>query len=90
MTQTRDHRPTRTCVGCRARRPQAELVRFVQVAGGWATRRSPVEAGRGAYLCSVTCAERAKKNRRYPGLAVAAAAVAWDARPVCGESGADV
>jgi len=30
-------------------------------------------AGRGAYLCSAQCAERARKNKRYPGLGTAAA-----------------
>ena len=35
-----------------------------------ARRKQP---GRGAYLCSPACAERAAKNKRYPGLGVAAA-----------------
>ncbi|MGH7610050.1 MAG: YlxR family protein, partial [Candidatus Dormibacteria bacterium] len=50
----------RTCVGCRARRPQAELLRFsqgsaaVEVAGPSSPRR-----GRGAYLCAkMSCWER--------------------------------
>jgi predicted RNA-binding protein YlxR (DUF448 family) len=55
---------------------QAELTRFVRTATGWhadppATRRK--QAGRGAYLCSAECAERARKNKRYPGLGAAAA-----------------
>jgi predicted RNA-binding protein YlxR (DUF448 family) len=68
--------PVRTCVGCRARFAQSELVRFVRAAGAWqpdppsARRKQP---GRGAYLCSPACAERAAKNKRYPGLGVAAA-----------------
>lgn len=65
--------PVRTCVGCRSRLPQAALRRFVRAAGGpppaWRPdpprRRSP---GRGAYLCSDACAQRVKKNKRYPGL----------------------
>jgi len=55
--------------------PQRELTRFVRDAAGWhpdagARRKQP---GRGAYLCSAACAQRAVKNRRYPGLGAAAA-----------------
>jgi len=54
---------------------QRALVRFVRSPAGWepdaTTRRK--RAGRGAYLCSAACAERARKNRRYPGLGAAAA-----------------
>ncbi|MBV9104203.1 MAG: YlxR family protein [Candidatus Eremiobacteraeota bacterium] len=70
------------CVGCRTRFPQAALVRYVRADSGrqseW--RRDPVgrrRPGRGAYLCSSECAVRVKKNRRYPGLAEAAAE--WNA-----------
>jgi predicted RNA-binding protein YlxR (DUF448 family) len=52
------------------------LVRFVRTEAGWradlpAMRRK--QPGRGAYLCSTACAQRAAKNRRYPGLGTAAA-----------------
>ena len=42
--------PVRTCVGCRHRRPQAELVRCAVTPAGRAVvdRRAP---GRGAWLC---------------------------------------
>ena len=58
-----DPRPLRSCVACRARRTQDELVRVTVVDGRYlpdgppgARRRS----GRGAYLCpDVTCVERA-------------------------------
>jgi predicted RNA-binding protein YlxR (DUF448 family) len=33
--------------------------------------------GRGAYLCSALCAGRVAKNKRFPGLAAAAAAYPW-------------
>jgi hypothetical protein len=49
---TRDHgTPERTCVGCRRRRPQAELLRCVLTADGRAVvdRTGP---GRGAWLCA--------------------------------------
>jgi hypothetical protein len=60
--------PQRMCVACRARFDQRTLRRFVRRVDGWFaddSRRSP---GRGAYLCSEKCAERAAKNKRYPGL----------------------
>jgi len=67
--------PIRTCVGCRKALAQAALTRFVRQPGGWRPdlpggKRQP---GRGAYLCSASCAAQAAKNRRYPGLASAAA-----------------
>ncbi|MBV8499501.1 MAG: YlxR family protein [Candidatus Eremiobacteraeota bacterium] len=68
--------PVRSCVGCRRRFAQDALTRFVRTASGWSAdlrgaRRK--QAGRGAYLCSAECAERARKNKRYPGLGAAAA-----------------
>ncbi|MBV9271167.1 MAG: DUF448 domain-containing protein [Candidatus Eremiobacteraeota bacterium] len=66
----------RTCVGCRQRRAQRELYRFVRTGDrSWRIeqpggRRGP---GRGAYLCGAACVGRAEKNKKYPGLASAAA-----------------
>nr|MBO2503475.1 YlxR family protein [Thermoanaerobacterales bacterium] len=56
--------PIRTCIGCRRRRPQSELVRFVRGPDG-----NPVEGrtlpGRGAWLCRDTLdACRASAVRR--------------------------
>ena len=52
MTQRRAKAaPQRTCVACRQRRPQAELLRLVLAPEGWRAdprRRLP---GRGAYVC---------------------------------------
>jgi predicted RNA-binding protein YlxR (DUF448 family) len=31
------------------------------------------QTGRGVYLCSAECAKRVEKNKKYPGLAAAAA-----------------
>jgi predicted RNA-binding protein YlxR (DUF448 family) len=42
--------PERTCVGCRRRRPQAELVRVTLTPDGHAAL-SRSAAGRGAWLC---------------------------------------
>lgn len=67
--------PLRQCVGCRKRLPQHALVRFVRAAGGWKADRSDryKQPGRGAYVCSAECLPAAAKNKRYPGLATAAA-----------------
>ncbi len=56
--------PTRTCLGCRRRRPKGEMVRLVRRADGSvaADRTGP---GRGAYVCRDTeCVERALKPAR--------------------------
>ena len=71
------HSPRFALASAAARRfAQVELARFVRTSAGWradrvASRRK--QPGRGAYLCSVECAERARKNKRYPGLGAAAA-----------------
>ncbi len=68
--------PERTCVGCRQRREQASLQRFVQAEpASWVLATQPRRPGRGAYLCSLACAERVMKNKRYPGLGASAATV---------------
>lgn len=57
------HVPERSCVACRRRRPQGELLRLSRVDGVWAvqnTRRS----GRGSYLCADTPACWAEKKLR--------------------------
>jgi predicted RNA-binding protein YlxR (DUF448 family) len=72
------HVPVRTCVGCRTRAAQADLVRFVRSSDAWSLDAAAVRApGRGAYLCSERCAARVSKNKRYGGLAAAAAAAGW-------------
>ena len=57
--------PERTCVGCRRKRAQAELVRFILEAG----RVVPASAGargRSAYVCpEVDCLETAEKKRAF-------------------------
>ena len=58
--------PLRTCVGCRQRAPQQDLIRVVASAGALVpdpTRRLP---GRGAYVHpSSTCLERALSRRAF-------------------------
>ncbi|MBV8433454.1 MAG: YlxR family protein [Candidatus Eremiobacteraeota bacterium] len=67
--------PVRQCVGCRKRLPQHAMVRWVRGSGLWKADASGrhKQAGRGAYICSAECLPAAAKNKRYPGLATAAA-----------------
>lgn len=60
------HVPTRTCLGCRRRRPRGELVRLVRGPDGVvAVDPRGRGAGRGAYLCAEAgCVERALKTGR--------------------------
>ncbi|MFZ0173042.1 MAG: YlxR family protein [Acidimicrobiales bacterium] len=74
--------PVRTCIGCRRRAPQSELVRIVHADGGLLVSRTA--PGRGAWLCARTpgCAELALERNAFsralrivvaPGLAEALA-----------------
>ena len=45
------HTPERTCVACRRRRPQAELVRLAATPEGVTVDRERRAPGRGAYVC---------------------------------------
>ena len=57
--------PERTCVGCRRRRPQGELVRLVG-AEGRVVPALPGAPGRGAYVCpDAQCLEAAVKRRAF-------------------------
>ena len=64
MTMMKRAVPIRTCLGCRRRRPKAEMRRLVRAADGRvsADERAP---GRGAYVCrGPECLERALKPGR--------------------------
>ena len=57
--------PERTCVGCRRRRGQDELVRLV-AAHGRVVKARPGAPGRSAYLCpEENCLEAAEKKRAF-------------------------
>ncbi len=57
--------PERTCLGCRRRRGQHELVRLVSEQGRVVPAR-PGAPGRGAYLCpQAMCLEAAEKRRAF-------------------------
>lgn len=60
--------PERTCAGCRTRRAQPELQRFVRRTDGWVADRHRRGPGRGTYLCGTQCARAVIKNKRFPGL----------------------
>ena len=60
--------PVRTCVGCRTRREQPVLQRFVRREDGWTADGARRSAGRGVYLCGTQCAGAVIKNKRFPGL----------------------
>ncbi|MBV8197544.1 MAG: DUF448 domain-containing protein [Candidatus Eremiobacteraeota bacterium] len=52
------------------------MLRFVRTSSGWRPDQPGSrhkQSGRGVYLCSNECAQRARKNKRYPGLGAAAA-----------------
>jgi predicted RNA-binding protein YlxR (DUF448 family) len=52
------------------------MQRFVRAPGkaAWqADAGSKRQPGRGVYLCGIDCARRVEKNKKYPGLASAAA-----------------
>ena len=56
--------PIRTCIGCRRRRPQADLVRCVLDADG-SVRVDRGGPGRGAWLCGPGCLEPALRRRAF-------------------------
>jgi len=53
------------------------MQRFVRIGTGrpvWAPDRGGKrQPGRGVYLCAAECARRVEKNKKFPGLAAAAA-----------------
>jgi predicted RNA-binding protein YlxR (DUF448 family) len=57
--------PERTCIGCRRKRGQAELVRLTNEAGRVMVAL-PGAPGRSAYLCpELACLEAADKRRAF-------------------------
>lgn len=59
-----DRVPTRCCVACRAQAPKGSLLRIVRDAKGAAAFDPTGRAvGRGAYVCSAACFERARERR---------------------------
>lgn len=77
------HIPERTCVACRSKRPQAELVRLTQHGGHWAVQTGRQRIGRGAYLCAdnTGCWQEKKLRRTFRGQAEQVAAYGRDFIP---------
>lgn len=65
---TQRHCPERTCVACRRKRPQGELVRVTRTAEGWRVLWGK-RAGRGAYVCadSPECWQEKRLRRAFRG-----------------------
>lgn len=62
MTRPSEHDgPIRTCVGCRQRRPQYDLVRCVVAADGL-VHVDRAGTGRGAWLCGLGCLAEARRR----------------------------
>ncbi|MFC6591305.1 YlxR family protein [Deinococcus lacus] len=61
------HQPERSCVACRRKRPQAELVRLERSASGEWQRSGKERRGRGAYLCadSPECWQEKRLRRTF-------------------------
>lgn len=68
------HIPFRQCAGCRERKPQAAMRRFVRTGPrSWQPDHGrKKQPGRGVYLCSAECIMRVEKNKKFPGLAASA------------------
>ena len=58
--------PERSCVACRRKRPQAELLRLTRTPQGWQLREG-ARSGRGAYVCADAPACWAEKRLRRLG-----------------------
>ncbi|WP_019008752.1 YlxR family protein [Deinococcus aquatilis] len=70
------HTPERSCVACRRKRPQGELLRVVRAEGVWALQSGHRSSGRGAYVCSDSpnCWQDKKLRRAFGAQAVQVAA----------------
>ncbi|MCH4184396.1 MAG: YlxR family protein [Eggerthellaceae bacterium] len=55
----------RTCIGCGAQRRKDDLIRIVKTSEGEISYdANGHSAGRGAYVCSIDCFERARASHR--------------------------
>lgn len=63
MAEERQKR-ARTCVGCGKQTDKVELIRIVRLGGGAQYDPSGRVAGRGAYVCSAECLEKAFSSRK--------------------------
>jgi predicted RNA-binding protein YlxR (DUF448 family) len=81
--------PERTCIGCRRRRGQDELVRLVADRGR-VVRARPGAPGRGAYLCpDESCLDAAEKRRAFARAFRGPVTLDHTVRAACAGHGAD-
>ena len=67
MPRTEPHTPERTCVACRTKRPQGELLRLTpQGEGVWVVQQRN-RTGRGLYVCadSPACWQEKPQRRAF-------------------------
>lgn len=57
--------PVRTCIGCGAARPQAELYRLALAQGQVVPDPARRRPGRGGYVCGPQCIEAAVKRKGF-------------------------
>ncbi|MFN8509927.1 MAG: DUF448 domain-containing protein [Deinococcaceae bacterium] len=60
----RRHIPERSCVVCRKRHPQPELIRLRKTGDGWSTKAT---TGRSVYLCASADCRQEKRLKRFFG-----------------------
>jgi len=60
--------PTRTCIGCRKKFEQSNLIRYVKINNSLKEATLPRLDGRGYYLCNDICKIKASKNNKYKGI----------------------
>ncbi|WP_291425156.1 YlxR family protein [Deinococcus sp.] len=60
------HSPERTCVACRSKRPQGQLLRLTRTPQGWSVQQRR-RSGRGVYVCadSPACWQEKKLRRAF-------------------------
>ncbi|MBQ9021698.1 MAG: YlxR family protein [Eggerthellaceae bacterium] len=63
MTNTPTHNRERSCIACGAKASKADLLRIVRTAEGISFDASGKLAGRGAYVCSPECFDKARTGR---------------------------
>ena len=59
------HVPERTCIACRGKFPQAELIRIRKTSSGWSL--DPITVGRSVYVCHNPLCHTEKKLKRMLG-----------------------
>ncbi len=56
--------PTRTCLGCRLKKPKSMLVRLVSSPNGYQVDEKSRVQSRGYYVCSDRCREKFNKRHK--------------------------